>query len=351
MRAVWSHPCVAATSDAGLAVASRVRLGFMPLVDALPLVAASYLGLYAEYDLQVDLIAMRSWAQVRDALLLGQIDAAHCLPGIPLASQAGIFGDSDSLACALTLNHYGNAITLARSLHAELSATGNFDAALLRRALARRDTERPMTFASVFPVSKHEFELRHWLRQAGLTPGYDVNLLVIPPPMVVRALKERQIDGFCVGEPWNSLAVREGVGTVVSTSRTLDLPGTEKVLAASASWLHSAEHLALVASLRDTCAWLDAPEHRQLACDWLAEALQVERSCLEPSLLGVPEALGQVQPFVRFGGINRPDVGHARWLLGQIQQHSSLAGQLDAEAISARTFRADVYDLAAPLSS
>ncbi len=87
-------------------------------------------------------------------------------------------------------------------------------------------------------------------------------------------------------------AIREGVGTVVSTSRTLDLPGTEKVLAASASWLHSAEHLALVASLRDTCAWLDAPEHRQLACDWLAEALQVERSCLEPSLLGVPEALG-----------------------------------------------------------
>ena len=330
---------------------TTLTTGFVALTDALTLIAIKRLELDRMAGARLKLKRMGSWAQLRDALLTGEIDAAHCLPGIPLLSQADAYPHHVRLATAFTLNHYGNAITLARSLHAELSATGNFDAALLRRALARRDTERPMTFASVFPVSKHEFELRHWLRQAGLTPGYDVNLLVIPPPMVVRALKERQIDGFCVGEPWNTLAVREGVGTVVSTSRTLDLPGTEKVLAASASWLHSAEHLALVASLRDTCAWLDAPEHRQLACDWLAEALQVERSCLEPSLLGVPEALGQVQPFVRFGGINRPDVGHARWLLGQIQQHSSLAGQLDAEAISARTFRADVYDLAAPLSS
>ena len=328
-----------------------VRLGYMPLVDALPLFAASYLGMYGEYGLKVDLVPMRSWAQVRDALLLGQIDAAHCLPGIPLASQAGMFGDSDDLACALTLNHYGNAITLSRSLHAELMATGNFDAALVRRALARRDTERPMTFASVFPVSKHEFELRHWLRQAGLTPGYDVNLLVIPPPMVVRALKERQIDGFCVGEPWNTRAVHEGVGTVVSSSRSLALPGTEKVLATSSSWLNTPEHLALVASLRDTCAWLDAPQHRQLACDWLADGLQVDRAWLEPSLLEHSQVLGTAHPFVRFSGINRPDEGHARWLIGQIQSNLSLARRLDAAAISKRSFRADIYDLAAPVKS
>lgn len=326
----------------------NINLGYVPLNDALPLFAAQHLGLYEQQDLSVTLRPMKSWAQLRDALLLGDLDAAHCLAGIPLASQAGLYGPHADLACALTLNHFGNTITLHRPLARELAEEENFAAALRRRAHADRDGPRPLTFASVFPVSKHEFELRHWLRGMDLDPDRDVRLLVIPPPLVAQALRDRQIDGFCVGEPWSSLAAQQGIGEVVATSQHLQLPGTEKVLATRSEWLEAPEHLALIQALLEACTWLDAePANRIQAVDWLADALDLPDQHLRPGLLGEGEILGaNAEHFVRFAGVNRPDAWHARWLLGQMENNLSTPPFRDSPGICQRAFRADVFDLA-----
>ena len=324
-----------------------LRLGYVPLNDALPLLAAQHLGHFLDHGLKVKLHPMASWAQLRDALLLGDLDAAHCLAGIPVASQAGLFGPQADLACAMTLNHYGNAITLARPLVESLGGVARVNAALPELVIAARERGRPLTLASVFPVSKHEFELRHWLRQMQLDPDRDLRLVVIPPPLAATALRERQIDGFCVGEPWNSLAVHQGLGEIVATSRELGLPGTEKVLATRSGWLEQAEHLALIRCLTETCAWLDEPAHRREALPGLAQALSLKASDLAPGLLG--DVLGSdaaASPFIQFSGINRPDDWHAGWLLAQMQINHLLSRNGDSDAICERAFRADVFDQA-----
>lgn len=321
-----------------------VTLGYVPLTDALPLFVAERLQLFAEHGLRVRLEAMPSWARLRDALLIGEVDAAHCLAGIPLAAQAGLYGPGADLACALTLNHFGNAITLYRPLAEQLAGGAGMTASLRRKALAERDGPRPLTFASVFPVSKHEFELRHWLRNLDVDPDHDVKLLVIPPPLVARALQDRQIDGFCVGEPWNSLAVHQGIGQVVETSRSLGLPGTEKVLATRSDWLEHPDHLALIRALREACQWLDQLDHRPKALGWLAATLDLDPAHLRPGLLGSPDQLfAGESSMVRFSGINCPDDWHARWLLGQMEHNLSMPAFRDPEAICRRAFRADIH--------
>lgn len=323
-------------------MAMLLRVGYVPLTDALPLFVAEREGFYAQNDLRIELVAMRSWAQMRDALILGQVDAGHCLPGIPLASQAGLFGDQVRLACAMTMNHFGNAITLSQDLYDVLNRQNNFSDALVRACGAQHTGKRKLSFASVYPVSKHEFELRHWLRSFGLNPDLDVNLLVIPPPLVAEALKNGQIDGFCVGEPWSSLAVSQGLGQVVATSRSLDLPGTEKVIAVQQDFIETETHAALIRSLVSACDWLESKHNRQQAREWLAEALKLQADVLQPGLFAIN---GENQDrHMQFSGINRPDRWHARWLLGQIEMNMPQASLGDAEQASVHAFRSDIYD-------
>lgn len=317
-----------------------VIVGYLPLSDALPLLAARELGLYAREGLSVELRPLRSWAQIRDALLLGEVQAAHCLAGIPLAAQAGLFGRPAPLATALTLNHFGNAISLATDLMAEIeNGAASFATGLRQAALVRRDSSRPLTLASVFPVSKHEFELRHWLRGFELDPDYDVNLVVVPPPLVDEALRAGRIHGYCVGEPWNSLSQEAGSGQVVATSQSLGLPGTEKVLAVHEGWLDDPAHHALVRALDTACNWLAASENRRRAAVWLGSTLDLSEAVVRPGLL----ATGSAQPHIQFAGVQYPDLQQARWLLEQMQ---ACGAGLDAgklTRISERAFRPAHY--------
>ncbi len=323
-------------------MSASLRVGYVPLTDALPLFVAQRLGLYADHGLEVELVAMRSWAQMRDALVFGQIQAGHCLPGIPLASQAGLFGPQPELACALTLNHFGNGITVSRRLLDGARGQEGLSEALLHACAVARRQGRKLRFASVYPVSKHEFELRHWLHSVGLQPDSDVELVVIPPPLVNQALQDEQIAGFCVGEPWNALAVSRQLGQVVATSRSLGLPGTEKVLATRVDHLDTAVHHALIKSLLAACEWLGDPGNRRGAGPWLAQALDLPQDMLEPGLF--EHASTQDDRYMDFAGINRPDRWHARWLVGQIEVSRNGARLGDAGQISRRAFRSDVYD-------
>lgn len=312
-----------------------IAVAYIPLSDSLPLLVARDRGYFAQENLTVCLRPLRSWAQVRDALMVGEVQAAHCLAGIPLAAQAGLFGRRVPLATALTLNHFGNAITLSRRLCDEFDAgTRSFGAALRHSALRRRDSVRPLTLASVFPISKHEFELRHWLRGHGLDPDYDVNLVVVPPPLVDRALQAGQIHGFCVGEPWNSLAQHSGSGKIVATSQSLGLPGTEKVLAVHANWLQDPAHHALIRALLAACRWLAQVENQTAAANCLGREIGVDPALLAPDLAA---------PRPVFSLINCPDLSHASWLLQQMRSSGLQLPAAELSDIAARAFRPDVH--------
>lgn len=327
-----------------------IRVGHVVLTDVLPLLAIKYLELDRQAHIDLQLIKMGSWAQLRDALLTGDINAAHCLPGIPLYSQTGAYDPISRLATAFTLNHFGNAITLSQSLIKQIHSVpsnprrdgtagnppGICKLRLREISDARRLAGNPLRFASVFPVSKHEFELRYWLRLHGLDVRDDVELLVIPPARMVDELRKGSIDGFCVGEPWNSVALDKGVGQVVASSRSLGLPGTEKVLAVDERWLDSDAHHGLLPLLHQASSWIAQPANRAAALNLLAKAVEVKANTLVHGVVG-PYA-------VDFSAPHCPDRHHALWLLEQMRDAGHIRPDQVNIDLARKAFRSDIYE-------
>lgn len=319
-----------------------VKLGYVALTDALPLLSMQHLKLDQEYGFRLKLIKMGSWAQLRDALLTGTLNAAHCLPGIVLQSQCCGDAAHARLATAFTLNHFGNAITLSQRALPD-PQPGEFEPSrsslseFLQAAAKRRAASgHSLTFASVFHVSKHEFELRHWLSLQGLDIGRDVRLVVLPPERLVNAMQEGRIDGFCVGEPWNSIAVQAGLGRIVTNSRQLGLPSTEKVLAVNEQWIESTAHHALLPALHHACNWLANPENHQTALGLLANTVGQDAEILKPGLSG-PHA-------VDFSASHCPNNRHAVWFLQQMATAGLIAPHRASIEVAQRAFRHDIYE-------
>lgn len=247
---------------------SALSLGFVPLMDCAPLVVAKELGFFAKHGLTaVRLHREESWQALAAGVINGRLDGAQMLAAMPLAMTLGLNGQPPQpLMTSLVLSRNGNAITFSRQLWEQ----GVKTAAELR-AYIDRTGDRPR-FGIVHPASMHNLLLRYWLAAANIDPDQDVELLVIPPPQMVYHLKAGRINGFCVGQPWNSHAVREGIGVVVATD--LDIwPGhPEKVLGVRQDWAQARpqEHLALVKALIEACEYCDTIKHRaeiaQLLC-------------------------------------------------------------------------------------
>jgi ABC-type nitrate/sulfonate/bicarbonate transport system substrate-binding protein len=241
-----------------------VRLGFVPLNDCAPLVVAQEQGLFERFGVDVRLSRELGWATVRDKIIHGELDAAHAPCGLPLALGLGLNCLPTPTVTGLVLNLNGNAITLSE----ELWQAGVRDALTLRTFLANNRGRRTLTFGTVSPYSTHSLLLRRWLTQAGADFSRDVRFVVVPPPQMVVNLAAGHLDGFCAGEPWNSLAVAEGCGWIPATSSDLSPLHPEKVLLATADFAgrREPEHLRLLAALLEACAYCDQPaNHAALA--------------------------------------------------------------------------------------
>lgn len=208
----------------------QITLGFIPLTDCAPLVIGHEKGFFEQYGLRVSLSKETSWANVRDKVAMGFLDGAQTLASMPIAMSAGNGPIEKPMISALTLDLNGNAITVSEALYQRMLAAD--PQAMQARPLSARalktvlDADRqagcePLTFAVVFPTSTHNYELRYWMAAAGIDPDRDVRLEVIPPPQMVNAMRSGRIDGYCVGEPWNELAVKEGLGRVMITKYEL----------------------------------------------------------------------------------------------------------------------------------
>jgi len=198
---------------------TRLRIGYVPLTDAALLHVAKAQHFAAARGVEIELVADSSWANIRDKLVAGHFDAAHMLAPAAIAVSLGIGQIEAPLVAPVALGLNGNAITVSQALFETLLHEAQGDLAdprvtakALARIVARRRAagEAPLTFGHVFPFSSHHYQLRLWLRAGDLDPDEDVRLVVVPPPFMVWTLRKGQLDGFCVGAPWNSLAVAAG---------------------------------------------------------------------------------------------------------------------------------------------
>src|SRR5476651_440212 len=223
----------------------RLRIGFIPLADAAALIVAVDKGFCAGEGLDIELVREVSWSNVRDKFIIGLFDAAHLLAPVAIASSLGLGHVKVPIISPFGLGVNGNAITVSPRLHTALvgAADGNIlDPMVSARALARVVAERkakglePLTFGMTFPFSTHNYHIRFWMAAGGVDPDEDVRLVVLPPPFMVESLANKYVDGFCVGAPWNSIAVDLGIGFILHFVSEILARAAEKVLGVRARW-------------------------------------------------------------------------------------------------------------------
>lgn len=330
-----------------------LRLGFVPLTDCAPLVLAYELGLFRKYGVKVLLSRELGWATIRDKVIYRELDAAHAVAGMPFAATLGLRSIRCDCLTALVLNLHGNALTLSN----ELWKRGVRDGASLREEIVRSRGERMFTFGVVYPFSSHNFLLRDWLAAAGINPERDVRIVVVPPPQMVANLKAGHLDGFCAGEPWNSVAVQSRAGWCVATSAELDPGHPEKVLMVRQEFAEkrAAEHLALVAALLEACKFCAAPENHDEIIATLArpEYVDVPAVLLRRGFNGGFDfghgRIRVVPDFTVFYGndANEPSGDKAAWVLQHLRDHSLCREPVRLDfALGRNVFRPDIFEQA-----
>ena len=321
-----------APSHAGLRrpVLRTLRLGFVPLTDAAPLLVAQELGLFDAVGLRVQLSAEASWAAIRDKLAFGALDAAHLLGPMPIALAAGLTGVKAQVTVAAGLGANGNTITLSNVLMQEIGrfkpplTAAAFAAVVRRRAQQGR---RPLTLAVVFPFSSHNYLLRHWLAAGGLDPDQDLRLTVVPPPMVAQRLLDGAIDGFCAGEPWGSHAAALGAGRIALSSGDIWPNHPEKVLcfATEHAQRDPESAIACTAAVIAAARWLDEPGNQAEAVAILRRRAfpRLDRAEIAAAFAGMAEGLPLAAP-LRFHNATLPRREQAAWWLRQMRRWGHL---------------------------
>ncbi|MGA3007293.1 MAG: CmpA/NrtA family ABC transporter substrate-binding protein [Opitutaceae bacterium] len=329
--------------------ARPLRIGFLPLTDAAPLLVAHRHGFFAKHGLPVNLHREVGWATIREKIIYGELDAAQAPAPMLWATHLGCGCAPCPVLTALVLNLHGNALTLSRSLW----DTGLRDAAGLRDIVRTRPAHRPLTFGVVFLFSSHHLLLRDWLRGAGLDPDHDVRIVVVPPAQMFRNLVAGTIDGYCAGEPWNTLAVRERAGWCPTWSAAQQPGHVEKVLMVTQAFAEQrpVEHAALVAALAEACAWCDEPQHREPLAQLLAEAdhLNLPARVIAPTLTGRFDCgngrLESTPDFHIFhrGDANVPAAAKATELQSALIGAGLLTAVATPSALPRQLFREDLY--------
>ena len=338
----------------------RVVAAYVPLVDCAVLVAAREQGFAAEAGIDLVLVKEPSWASLRDHLSLGHIDCAHALAPLPVALTLGIGHVQVDCVAPFVLGRGGNAVTVSNRLFDEMQGAATFthplETARALAAVARRRVP-PLTFGMVFPFSNHNFDLRYWLAAAGLHPDRDVRLVAIPPTLMVDSLRADLVDGFCVGEPWNTLAVTQGLGSIVATQSQLFPRAVEKVLAFRTAFAQQSQSIGtLLRALDAAAAWVDDASNHTALASVLArpEYLDLPPEIIAPALAGRMRFAAGAEVhdhgFLYFHrhAANAPREADGLWVYAQMVRWGQLAQSERAERAAARVFDPTLYRESVP---
>ncbi len=328
---------------------------YIPLVDAAPLIVAQEMGFAEAEGLSLELIRAPSWSSVRDMLAFGRVDAAHLLSPVPVAMALGLGGVTTRLAAVSVLSVNGDVIGVSRALADRLAAAGHgFDFADARAAgeALCRVVPDGLRIGVPFPFSMHVELLTYWLNALGM-PRERLDVRTIPPPLMAQALAAGEIDAFCVGEPWGSIAVEGGVGALLLPGSAIWAFAPEKVLAVRTDWAETEPHLTdrLVRAVWQAGRWASQPAHRITLAEILSRRqyldvpAEVIDRALEGRLVISPRGdLRSVPQFLEFhdGAANFPWRSQAAWIARQMAQRSGLDPRA-AELAGRDVFRSDLY--------
>lgn len=329
---------------------AKLRLGFVPLSDCAPIAVAQETGIFARHGLDVELSRELGWASVRDKLIYGHLDAAQSIAGIAIALGLGINEMRCEVAVPMVLNLHGNAITLSTEIGPDKIGRGEG----LRNYLTYGwKKERPFTLAVTHRYSSHFTLLKNWLSRHGVLSPEHVEIIFLPPSLMPRSLAAGHIDGYCVGEPWNSESIVAGTGWCPVTSAEIARGHPEKILIVSGNYLREQkeESIALVAALIEACELCQKPEFREELISILAlkaytgASPDVLRNSLGPIFNSGHDRVS-ASGFHIFHGdsMNRPSMEKASWVLSELRNAGTIP-EGTCGALS-RIFREDLYHAA-----
>ena len=328
---------------------TEVRIGFIPLTDCASVVMASVLGFDKKYGVTIIPSKEASWAGVRDKLVSGELDMAHVLYGLVYGVHLGTAGPKKDMAVLMNINHNGQAITLSKTL----ATKGAVDGPSLATLMAKE--KREYTFAGTFPTGTHAMWMHYWLAAAGINPLSGAKLITVPPPQMVANMRVGNMDGFCVGEPWNHRAIMDGIGITANTTQDIWKDHPEKVLGCSAEFVKKYPNTtrAVMMAVLEASRWIDASLQNKLK---MAETV-AQKSYINTSVDAINQRiLGRYQngmgktwddpnhmKFFNDGTVNFPYLSDGMWFLTQHKRWGLMKEHPDYLAVAKQVNQVDLY--------
>jgi nitrate/nitrite transport system substrate-binding protein len=341
------HAAWAAGSDAP--EKKEVKVGFIPLTDCASVVMASVLKIDEKYGIKIIPTKEASWAGVRDKLVNGELDAAHVLYGLIYGVHAGVGGPKKDMAILMNLNHNGQAITLSRKLYDK----GVKDGASLAALIGKEKGE--YTFAQTFPTGTHAMWLYYWLATYGINPMTEVKTITVPPPQMVANMRVGNMDGYCVGEPWNNRAIVDKIGFTANTTQDVWKDHPEKTLGCTAEFVQKYPNTAraMTAAVIEAGKWIDASlSNRQKTAETIADRAYVntDKDVILARMLGRSWDDPNAMKFYNDGYVTFPFLSDGMWFLTQHRRWGLLKQDLDYLAVARQVNRLDIYKDAAAMT-
>ncbi len=335
----------------------EVKIGFIPLTDCASVVMAAVNKFDEKYGIKIIPTKEASWASVRDKLVNGELDAAHVLYGLVYGVQLGIGGPKKDMAVLMSLNNNGQAITLSN----QIKDKGATDGASLAALIAKK--EREYTFAQTFPTGTHAMWLYYWLAANGINPMKDVKVITVPPPQMVANMRVGNMDGYCVGEPWNNRAIIDRIGFTAVTTQDIWTDHPEKVLGTTAEFVQKNPNTAraMTAAILEAGRWIDASlSNKQKTAETIASKAYVntDTDVIVARMLGrytngLDGGLGKSwddknhMKFFNDGAVNFPYLSDGMWFMTQHKRWGLLKDHPDYLAVAKQVNRIDIYKQAA----
>jgi nitrate/nitrite transport system substrate-binding protein len=349
-----SQPAASAGAPAVISsTRQKITLGIIPLTDCASVVMAHELGLYQKHGVNVEISREASWANVRDKLLTGELQGAHCLFGMPFSVYTGVGGTAGKeLPIAMILNTNGQAITLSKDF---CGLVGFKEADKVLGAVNTLKAKKEVTFAMTFPGGTHDMWLRYWLAATGVDQK-TVKVITIPPPQMVANMKVGNMDGYCVGEPWGGVAVQEGIGFTHISTQDIWQHHPEKALVLNKEFSDGRrdEVKAVMGAVLEASSWLDNLDNRRQAAPTIGQNSYVNAppEIIDARLAG-QYSLGcnygdtrytdDYMLFSNQGKVNFPRHGYGIWFMAQYVRFGYLQQAPDYKAIADKLILADLY--------
>ena len=335
----------------------EVRIGFIPLTDCASIVMASVLKFDEKYGVKIIPTKEASWAGVRDKLVNGELDMAHVLYGLVYGVHLGIGGPKKDMAVLMNLNHNGQAITLSK----KLAEKGAVDVASLAKVMAadKRAPGQEHTFAQTFPTGTHAMWLYYWLASGGINPMKDTKVITVPPPQMVANMRVGNMDGYCVGEPWNHRAIIDGIGITAATTQEVWKDHPEKVLGSTGEFVakHPNTARAVIMAVLEAGRWIDANlSNKNKMAETIADKSYVNTSvdAINQRILGrYQNGMGKTwddpnhMKFFNDGLVNYPYLSDGMWFLTQHKRWGLLKEHPDYLGVAKKINQTALYTQAA----